>query len=81
MVPTVQIIYSFIEASPVCHAILERLSKDLNSKLKTLKTISTTRWDCRSEAIEAVENNYFALLLNLKEIFNTTNLSEVKTEA
>ncbi|KAE9543666.1 hypothetical protein AGLY_002062, partial [Aphis glycines] len=76
-----QIIYSFIEASPVRHAILERISKEINLKLKSLKTLSTTKWACRSEAIEAVKNNYSASLLCLEEISNKTNLSEVRAKA
>ncbi|XP_050064492.1 uncharacterized protein LOC126553354 [Aphis gossypii] len=68
-------------ASPVRLAILERISKEINLKLKSLKTLSTTRWACRSEAIEAVKNNYSALLLCLKEISNKTNLSEVRAKA
>lgn len=78
---TVQMIHNFVEASPVRHAILEQISKEMNLKLKTLKTLSTTRWACRSEAIEAVKNNYSALLLCLEEICSTTNLSEVRAKA
>lgn len=76
-----QIIYSFVEASPVRHAILERVSKDINLKLRSLKTLSIIRWACRSEAIEAVKNNYSALLLCLEEISDKTNLSEVRAKA
>jgi len=76
-----QIIYSFNEASPVCHAILERISKEINLKLKSLKTLSTTKWAYRSEAIEAVKNNYSALLLCFEEISNKTNLSRVRAKA
>lgn len=76
-----QIIYSFVEASPVRHPILERISKEINLKLRSLKTLSTTRWACRSEAIEVVKNNYSALLLCLEEISDKTNLSEVSAKA
>ncbi|XP_060846033.1 uncharacterized protein LOC132925678 [Rhopalosiphum padi] len=71
----------FVEASPVRHAILERVSKDINLKLRSLKTLSIIRWACRSEAIEAVKNNYSALLLCLEEISDKTNLSEVRAKA
>jgi hypothetical protein len=40
----------------------------MNIKLKTLKTLSTTRWACHSEAIEAIKHNYIAILKTLEEI-------------
>jgi len=43
--------------------------------------LSTTRWIYWSEAIEAVKNNYSALLLCLEEISSTTNLSKVRAKA
>ena len=41
---TVQIIYNFIEDSPSGHAVFENIQKSVGVKLKTLKTLSTTRW-------------------------------------
>jgi len=64
----IQMLYSFVEGSPIRHAILERVSKEMNIKLKSLKTLSTTRWACRAEAIQAVKNNYSVLLQCLAEI-------------
>ncbi|KAL4112114.1 hypothetical protein QTP88_015962 [Uroleucon formosanum] len=77
----IQMLYSFVEGSPIRHAILERVSKEMNIKLKSLKTLSTTRWACRAEAIQAVKNNYSVLLQCLAEISKTSNLSEIKVKS
>lgn len=61
-------IYNFIEGSYTRHAVFENVSKLINIKLKTLKSLSTTRWACRSEAVNAVKNNYSALLIAIKQI-------------
>jgi len=50
----VQLTYSFIEGSAIRHAVLERISADINASLKTMKSLSTTRWACRSEAVSAL---------------------------
>jgi len=42
----VQLIYSFIEGCPTRHAVFEKIVQETNSKLKILKTHSTTRWVC-----------------------------------
>jgi len=42
----VQLTYSFIEGSAIRHAVLERISANINSSLKTMKSLSTTRWAC-----------------------------------
>jgi len=43
----IQMIYRFIECSPIRHAVLEELAGQTNKKLKSLKSFSTTRWACR----------------------------------
>lgn len=53
----------------------------MNVKLKSLKTLSTTKWACRSEAVQAIKINYTTLLECLAEISKSTNLSEVKVKA
>lgn len=73
-------IYKFVESSSTKHAILERTSKEMNIKLKYLKSLSSPMWACRSEAIQAVKNNYTysVLQLCLTEMSKSINLSEVK---
>ncbi|XP_060854976.1 zinc finger MYM-type protein 1-like [Metopolophium dirhodum] len=66
--------------SCVRHAKLEKISTSMNIKLKTLKTLSTTRWACRSEAIEAIKHNYEAILKALEEISDSTNLPDVRAK-
>lgn len=53
----IQLIYNFIEGSCVRHAALEKIANSVNIKLKTLKSVSTTRWACRYEAVSAVKVN------------------------
>ncbi|KAF0757116.1 zinc finger MYM-type protein 6-like, partial [Aphis craccivora] len=77
----VQLIYSFIEGSPSRHAVLERIVQETNIKLKTLKSLSTTRWACRSEAVSAIEKNYDSLLQCLKEISKTTTQPDVRAKS
>ncbi|XP_008178812.1 zinc finger MYM-type protein 1-like [Acyrthosiphon pisum] len=77
----VQLIYSFIEGSPTRHAVFEKIVQETNSKLKILKTLSTTRWACRAEAVTAVENNYSSVIQCLQEIANSTKYSEVRAKA
>jgi len=77
---TVQLVYNLIEGSCVRRAILEKISTSMNIKLKTLKTLSTTRWACRSEAIEAIKHNYVAILKALEEISDSTNLPDVRAK-
>jgi len=77
----IQMIYSFIECSPIRHAVLEKIAEQTNKKLKSLKSLSTTRWACRSEAIEAVDQNFNSLILCLLEIAKNTNLSDVRVKA
>jgi len=48
--------------------------------LETLETLSTTRWACRSEAVEAIKTNYSTLLLCLEEMSSATNLFEVRAK-
>lgn len=78
---TVQLIFAFIESSCVRHAILEKIAKQINVKLVTLKSISNTRWDCRSEAISAIKFNYSALVKALQEICDLIRLSDVSAKA
>lgn len=73
-------IYNFIEGSCTRHAIFENVSKSINTKLKTLKSLSTTRWACRSEAVNAVKNNYCALLIAIKQITDITYQSDIRAK-
>lgn len=71
---TIRFIYSFIERSPTRHAILE------NVKLTTLKSLSTTRWTCRAEALTSVWKNYGAILTAIEEMCEKSNVSEHRTQ-
>lgn len=76
----IQMIYNFIEGSCIRHAVLENVSRSINTKLKTLKSLSTTRWACRSEAVNAVKNNYSALLIAIKQITDSTKQSDIRAK-
>lgn len=73
----IQLTYSFIEGSAVRHAVLEKISSETNISLKTLKSLSNTRWACRAEAVTAIKHNYLALIPALEEIINLSKLPEV----
>jgi len=73
-------ICNFIEGSCTRHAVFENVSKLINIKLKTLKSLSTTRWACRSEAINAVKNSYSALLIAIKQITDDTKQSDIRAK-
>ncbi|KAH7980355.1 hypothetical protein HPB49_015241 [Dermacentor silvarum] len=49
--------------------------------LTTLKSLSTTRWACRAEAIKAVRDNYCALVDSVEEIMKNTQHSETRAKA
>lgn len=59
------------------HAVLERISSETNISLKTLKSLSNTRWACRAEAVTVIKHNYLALIPALEEIINLSKLPEV----
>lgn len=73
--------YTFIESSGIRHATLEKIAKEINLTLKTLKSVSTTRWPCRSEAAAAVKNNYSAIISAIQNISDTTNIPDVRSKA
>ncbi|CAM5083951.1 unnamed protein product [Eretmochelys imbricata] len=58
----IQTLYAFMEGSPVRHAVMEKISQEVGSQLKTLKSLSNTRWACRAEAVAAVKQNYSIIL-------------------
>lgn len=45
-----------------------------------MKSLSTTRWACRSEAVSALKHNYSAILLALEEIMNVTKEPDVRAK-
>lgn len=77
---TVQIIYNFIEGSPSRHAVFEKIQKSVGVKLKTLKSLSTTRWACRAEAVTAIRNNFLVIIQTVKEINYSTKQPEIKAQ-
>lgn len=48
--------------------------------MKTLKSLSTTRWACLAEAVAVIKINYSAILRALTEIIETTKQSDVKVK-
>ncbi|KAG6922295.1 zinc finger protein 862 [Chelydra serpentina] len=76
----IQTLYAFMEGSPVRHAVMEKISQ-VGSQLKTLKSLSNTRWACRAEAVAAVKQNYSSILQALQEITETTHLADAKIKA
>lgn len=77
---TVQFIYSFIERSPIRHTVFERFAKLEGVKVQTLKSMSQTRWACRAGALNAVKNNYKALISTLKEINSKCFIPEARAK-
>lgn len=77
---TIQFIYNFIESSPIRHATLEKIAKETNVTLMTIKSCSTTRWACRAEAVKAILNNYDTLLLTIDEICNNCSVPEMRAK-
>lgn len=77
---TIQLVYNFIEGSCSRHAIFEQIVNSTNAKLKTLKSLSTTRWACRSEAVNAIKINYSSLLVAIEEIIDSTKQSDIRAK-
>lgn len=77
----IQLIYSFIEGSCTRYGILEKIANSLNLKRMALKSVSTTRWACRAEAVSAIKENYTALLVAIKGISDRTKLADVSAKA
>ncbi|KAJ8048060.1 Zinc finger MYM-type protein 1 [Holothuria leucospilota] len=71
---SVQSIYNFIKSSPHRHAILESVMKRLltDKRIKTLKSLSETRWTCRAEAVNSIAENLQSILQALEEITERT---------
>ncbi|KAE9522127.1 hypothetical protein AGLY_017471 [Aphis glycines] len=77
---TVQFLYNFIEGSPIRHATLEKISKESCIKLRTLKSLSNTRWACSAEAVSAVQENVSMLVPAIDEIFENTQVPDVRAK-
>ena len=78
-----QNLYNFLEASPHRHSKLESLMLELKSKprIKSLKKLSDTRWACRSDAIQAVYENFTAIKKALEEIEEQSSDGRVAADA
>lgn len=76
----IQLIYNFIEGSCVRHAVLEKIANSVNLKLKTLKSVSTTRWACHYEAVSAIKVNYSALLTAINKISECTKQDDIRAK-
>lgn len=49
---TIAELHNFIDASGKRHAVFEEIQSELGGRLLTLKSLSDTRWSCRSEALK-----------------------------
>ncbi|XP_050065245.1 zinc finger MYM-type protein 6-like [Aphis gossypii] len=76
-----KVIYAFIECSCIRHAILKKAARQINIKLVTLQSISTTRWAYRSEVITAIKSNYSVLIIAIQEIYDSTKLPDIRAKA
>lgn len=72
----VQTLYCYLEGSTLRHAVFTALSKEAGSKLTTLKSLSTTRWACRAEAVKSVKANFDVIIDALQEIISTTDKAD-----
>ncbi|CAH2315264.1 zinc finger MYM-type 1-like [Pelobates cultripes] len=77
----IQTLYAFMEGSPVRHAVMEKISQEVGTQLKTLKSLSNTRWACRAEAVAAVKENFSVILQALNEIIESSRLADAKIKA
>ncbi|KAE9536311.1 hypothetical protein AGLY_007100 [Aphis glycines] len=62
------------------HTTFEKISSEIGSTLRILKSLSTTRWACRAEAVAVIKINYSAILRALTEIIETTKHSDIKVK-
>ncbi|KAJ8895896.1 hypothetical protein PR048_001236 [Dryococelus australis] len=73
---TVQLLYNFIEGSPTRHAIFEQISKSVETKLRTLKSLSTSRWACTAEVVAAVSQNFPAVVKTISHVIENNTFPE-----
>ncbi|KAL9705119.1 hypothetical protein quinque_008637 [Culex quinquefasciatus] len=72
-------LYSFIEGSPTRHAVFERVVVRGGDRLKALKTLSTTRWAARSEAVSAVREQFESIVKATEEVIDTSSAPNSST--
>nr|CAD7450040.1 unnamed protein product [Timema bartmani] len=76
----VQLIYSYIEGSPRLQALYEYIVKTTNSKLRTLTSLSETRWACRSEAVFVVHDRFNCIFKANEETIEDTSDSKARAK-
>ncbi|XP_014221780.1 zinc finger MYM-type protein 1-like [Trichogramma pretiosum] len=64
----IQLIYNFIEGNPKRHAVFEDVVKLTDIKLKTLKSLSQTRWACRAEAVAFIQVQLKAIIEAIEKV-------------
>jgi len=62
---TIQNLYNFLEASPKRHAIFVDIQSDLKPIVRSLKSLSVTRWSCHWEAVKAVHEELESIVMSL----------------
>lgn len=67
-----QLVFNFIVGSQKRHAVFESIVMQTKIKHKALKSLSETRWACRSEAVSVI-------FLQLKEIVRAIEESTAST--
>lgn len=76
----IQLIYNFIESSPTRHSVFEEIVKTTDSKLKTLKSLSDTRWACRAEAVNCVRELLTAIIEAIEKTVEDTADAKVRAK-
>uniref|UniRef100_A0ABD2XBT5 HAT C-terminal dimerisation domain-containing protein n=1 Tax=Trichogramma kaykai TaxID=54128 RepID=A0ABD2XBT5_9HYME len=66
--------------SPHRHAVFEKIVAQTNSKLKSLKSLSETRWACRAEAVAVVRTHFKSIIETLENIIQITTDSKAKAK-
>ncbi|CAI6354123.1 unnamed protein product [Macrosiphum euphorbiae] len=77
---TVQFVYTFLENSAIRHAVLENIAKESGQRFLTLKSLSTTRWACRAEAVSSIKKNYKIILSALHNICDDCTIPEIRAK-
>ena len=76
----VQLVFNLIEGSPKRHAVFEDIVKQTTMKLKTLKSLSDTRWACRSEAVSVIYVQLNEIVKAIEECTESTSDSKVRAQ-
>lgn len=54
----IRLIYNFVERNCLRHIILKIIDNNTNFKFKILKSVSTSKWTCKSQAVSFVKLHF-----------------------